>query len=178
MRTEFDEAIAVLEQGLRDCPDEHWESPLWEVKRTDAWIWPQNGEPEPGRTDETIQTFSHVWLVAYHCLFYLDFYTTTDTANFQTPEYIRGGVEEDPINEFGTTKFPDQVYPRELLLKYLDYGRTKLHHVLETVTEEELAAVCPPGHPWQGTTLAGLLQVNLSHVREHGGQIRNFLASR
>jgi hypothetical protein len=168
---EFDDAIDVLENALRNCPDDLWAASLWEVKRTDPWIWPSKGEPEPGRTDETIQVFSAVWMVAYHCLFYLDFYVTTDMSSFRTPEYIRGGVEEDPINEYGTARFPDAVYPRELLLRYLDHGRRRVHDVLASVTEEDLAKTCPPGHPWHGTSLADLLQVNLRHVREHGGQI-------
>jgi hypothetical protein len=174
---DFDEAIDRLEAALRACPDDLWEASLWEVKRSDPWIWPKSGEPEPGRTDETIQVFSAVWLVAYHCLFYLDFYTTTDMASFETPTYIRGGVEEDPINEHGTAKFPDPVYPRELLLRYLEHGRARVRNVIETVSEEQLAERCPPGHPWQGTTLADLLRVNLTHVREHGGQIAEFIAS-
>jgi hypothetical protein len=172
---EFDEAIGCLERALRTCPDELWESSLWEVKRTDPWIWPANGEPEPGRTDETIQVFSAVWVIAYHCLFYLDFYLTTDMATFATPDFIRGGVEEDPINEFGAAKFPEPVYPRELLLHYLDYGRSRAHQVISSLTDDELAQKCPPYHPHAGKTLAQLLQVNLDHIREHGGQIADFV---
>jgi hypothetical protein len=173
---DFDDAIDELEAALRECPDDLWEASLWEVKRTDAWIWPADNKPEPGRTDESIQVFSAVWVVAYHCLFYLDFYTTTDMASFETPEFIRGGVEEDPINEFGTAKFPEPVYPRELLLKYLDHGRARVRDVLSSATDEDLAKRCPTYHPHVGKTLAELLEVNLAHVREHGGQIRAFVA--
>lgn len=175
---EFDEAIDQLETALRDCSDELWEASLWEVKRTDPWIWPANDKPEPGRTDDSIQIFSAIWMVAYHCLFYLDFYLTTDMASFQTPEYIRGGVEEDPINEFGTAKFPDRVYPRDLLLEYLAYGRARARDVISSVTDSDLAKRCPPHHPHAGKTLDQLLRVNLAHVREHGGQIRDFLRGR
>ena len=115
-------------------------------------------------------------MVAYHCLFYLDFYVTTDMASFETPEYIRGGVEEDPINEFGTAKFPDQVYTPAVLLEYLDHGRSRARDVISGLTDEDLAKRCPSHHPHAGKTLAQLLQVNLAHVREHGGQIRSFLA--
>ena len=172
---EFDEAIDQLEHGLRACPDELWGASLWEVKRTDPWIWPANNDPEPGRTDESIQLFSAIWVVAYHCLFYLDFYLTTDTESFETPEYIRGGVEEDPINEFGTAKFPDPVYPRELLLRYLDHGRGRARDVISSLTDADLEKRCPPHHPYAGKTLAQLLQVNLAHIREHAGQIRGFI---
>jgi hypothetical protein len=175
---EFDEAIDQLETALCECPDGLWEASLWEVKRTDPWIWPADANPEPGRTDESIQIFSAIWMVAYHCLFYLDFYMTTDMESFETPKYIRGGVEEDPINEFGTAKFPDRVYPRELLLKYLDYGRARARDVISSLTDEDLTKPCPPYHPQAGKSLAELLQVNLAHVREHGGHIRAFLAAR
>ncbi len=171
----FDDAIDRLESALRACPDDLWGASVWEVKRTDPWIWPMNGEPEPGRTDETIQIFSAIWVVAYHCLFYLDFYVTTNMASFETPDYIRGGVEEDPINEFGTAKFPDPVYPRELLLRYLDYGRDRARDVISSLTPEQLAERCPPHHPHAGKTLRELLDVNLSHIREHGGQIAAFV---
>ena len=174
---EFDDAIDVLETALRACPDDLWGASLWEVKRTDPWIWPANNQPEPGRTDESIQVFSAIWTVAYHCLFYLDFYMTTETESFETPDYIRGGVEEDPINEFGTARFPDPVYPKELLLRYLDHGRERAHNVIASLTDEDVEKRCPPDHPWAGKTLAELLQVNLRHVREHGGQIRDFLAA-
>jgi hypothetical protein len=174
---EFEEAIDVLETALRECPDELWGASLWEVKRTDPWIWPANDQPEPGRTDESIQVFSAIWTVAYHCLFYLDFYMTTDMASFETPEYIRGGVEEDPINEFGTAKFPDPVYPRELLLRYLDYGRERARTVLASLSDDDVAKKCPHFHPHQGKTFEQLIQVNLAHVREHGGQIRDFVAA-
>jgi hypothetical protein len=172
---EFDDAIDRLEAALRECPDELWGASLWEVKRTDPWIWPANNQPEPGRTVQSIQIFSAIWVVAYHCLFYLDFYVTTDMASFSTPEYIRGGVEEDPINEHGTARFPDPVYPKELLLQYLAYGRERARNVISSLTDSDVEERCPPDHPWAGKTLAELLQVNLAHVREHGGQIRAFL---
>ena len=60
----------------------------------------------------------------------------------------------------------------------LDHGRTRAKNVLASVTSEDLAKTCPPYHPHAGKTLAELLQVNLAHVREHAGQIRDFVAKR
>jgi hypothetical protein len=173
---EFDDAIDQLEAALRACPDGLWEASLWRVERSDPWIWPPDDQPEPGRTDESIQVFSAVWMAAYHCLFYLDFYLTTDVDAFETPAYVRGGVEEDPLDESGAARFPDRVYPRDVLLRYLEYGRGRAREVIPSVTEAELATRCPPGHPHAGKTFAELLRVNLAHVRQHGGQIRDFLA--
>lgn len=174
---EFDEAIDVLERGLRDCPDDLWEAPMWEVKTTDAWIWPSDGsEPEPERTFESTQVFSSVWLIAYHCLWYLDFYLTTGTGGYESPAYVRGGPEEQGINEHGAAVLPDRVYPPDVLLRFLEHGRRRVHEVLPMLTDDALDERCPDWHPWAGTTLRELLRVNLKHVREHGGQIRDFLA--
>ena len=180
---EFDEAIDVIQRVLRECPPALWEGSLWKVERTEPGMWPENDQPEPGRTDQSIQVFSAVWKVAYHCLFYLDWYVTTEMlitprtpdGSFSTPDFIRGGVEEDPFNEDWTLRLPDQVYPRELLLRYLEYGRARAHRVISSLSEEDLAKKCSPYHPHAGKTLAQLLQINLEHLREHGGQIRTFL---
>ena len=183
---EFDEAIALLEAALRTCPDALWEASLWRVERTDPGMWPGNDQPEPGRTDGSIQVFSALWKVAYHCLFYLDWYVTTEMmatpitpeGSFVTPAFIRGGIEEDPFNENWTLKLPIHVYPRELLLQYLDYGGARARRVISSLTDDDLAKTCGPNHPHAGKTLEQLLRVNLAHVREHGDQIRRFLAAR
>ena len=96
--------------------------------------------------------------------------------SFATPEFIRGGVEEAPFNENWTLKLPNHVYRRELLLLYLDYGRARAHRVISSLTDEDLAKTCGREHPHAGKTLEQLLRINLAHLREHGGQIRRFLA--
>ena len=97
--------------------------------------------------------------------------------SFATPEFIRGGVEENPFNEDWTLKLPDHVYRRELLLEYLDYGRPRARHVISSLTDDDLEKTCGPTHPHAGKTLEQLLQINLAHLSEHGGQIRRFLAN-
>ena len=183
---EFDEAIDSLEAALRGCPDVLWEASLWKVERIDAGVWPRNDAPEPGRTDQSIQVFSALWKVAYHTLFYLDWYVTTEMmatpltpeGSFATPEFIRGGVEEDPFNADWTLKLPSHAYRRELLLQYLDYGRARVRRVISSSSDADLAKTCGPNHPHAGKTLRQLLYINLAHVREHGDQIRDFLTVR
>jgi hypothetical protein len=66
---EFAEAIDRLESALLACPDALWHTSMWHVPRSDPWVWPNAGtEPVPERTDESIQTFSAVAHIAYHCL--------------------------------------------------------------------------------------------------------------
>lgn len=183
---ELDRAIDVLEGAIQECPPALWEASLWKVERTEPGVWPANDQPEPGRTDGAVQVFSALWKVAYHTLFYLDWYLTADMlktpitpdGSFEPPVFIRGGVEEHPFNDDWTLRLPDHVYERELLLRYLNYGRRRARRIVPMLTEQDLAATCPRGHPHEGKTLAELHQVNLAHLREHGGQIKRFLAER
>lgn len=175
MVVEFDEAIDVLERALRECPDELWEAPAWRVLKTDPWVWPRPGvEPIEERTEESIQSFAAVWAVAYHCLWFLDFYSTVDISSFESPGYARGGPEEQSWPADGAAPLPAPVYPRDVLLRFLEHGRAKVRRVLPALTDEELAAELPAHHPHHGKTFQQLLGVNLAHVREHGGQLRAF----
>ncbi|MGH7759630.1 MAG: DinB family protein, partial [Candidatus Dormibacteria bacterium] len=172
----FRKAIGELEDSLRRCPDELWRASMWHVPRTDPWVWPKLGvEPVPERTDEAIQIFSAVASIAYHCLWFLDFYATTDPPGFRAPEYVRGGPEEMAWPGDGAAPLPPGVFPKEVLLRYLDYGRQRVEQRIAHATATELAAVCPPGHPQAGKSLVALLRVNLAHIREHARQISGFL---
>lgn len=173
---QFDEAIDDLERALRACPDELWEASAWRVNKTDLWVWPAEGvTPIAERTEESIQSLSAFWAVAYHCLWFLDFYTSTGTGGFESPEYVRGGPEEQGMAADGAAPLPAPVFPRAALLRYLDHGRRKVRGSIANVTEEELQALCPPWHPHRGKSLEQLLDVNLRHVRQHGGDLLAFL---
>ena len=173
---EFDSAIDDLVEALRTCPDDLWEASLWHVPKTDAWVWPAPGvEPIPERTEESIQQFSAFWVVAYHCLWFLDFYVTADGAGFESPEYVRGGPEEMPWPADGAAPLTDRVFSREALLAYADHGRAQVRRRIEEMADDDFDAVCPSNHPHAGKTLRGLLDVNLDHVREHGRQMLDFV---
>ena len=176
---QFDDAIDGLVQALRDCPGELWEASMWHVPRTDPWVWPAPGiEPVPERTDESIQQFSAVWAVGYHCLWFLDFYVTADGAGFESPTYVRGGPEEMAWPADGAAPLADRALTREALLAYAEHGRRRVRERILEMAEEEFAARCPPNHPHAGKTLIDLLTVNLAHLREHGGQLLAFVHER
>ena len=173
----FVAALDALERALLACPEELWAASVWPVRRTDPWVWPRDGvSPITERTDESIQQVSAFCNVAYHCLWFLDFYVTTDAAGFQSPEYVRGGPEEQGMAADGAVPVPLRpCYPREVLLAYLDHGRHRVLERIANATAAELAAACPRGHPHRGKSLRQLLEVNLDHVREHGGQLTAFV---
>ena len=179
MGERFEEAIDRLEAAVRDCPPHLWHESLWPVPRTDPWVWPQPGvEPVPERTDESIQRFSAFWCVAYHALFFLDLYATPIGRPFELPDDIKGGPEDLGFGADGAVAVPNETWPQEALVRYADHGRRKIRETLASVTDEDLARRCPNDHPRAGQTFGEVLQVNLAHVREHGGQLADFLAAR
>lgn len=173
----FDTAIADLERALQLCPEEAWEQSVWEVKQTDAWIWPAPGvQPISERTLESIQRMSHFWAVAYHCLWFLDQYTLPE---FEMPTKFveaRGGPEEIPFPAAdGAAPLPGPAIGRDVLLRYLAFGREQRHARIDSV---DMAAAVSSRHPHAGKTLADLYEVNLHHVREHGAQLLAFAETR
>lgn len=174
---QFDAAIDDLATALRICPDDAWEESLWEVKRTDGWIWPRPGvEPIPERTTQSIQRCAAFWAVAYHCIWFLDQYTLAD---FHMPTAFveaRGGPEELPFPaEDGAAPLPGPAISRDVMLRFLDFARRQLHERIGSVDMTESVA---QRHPHAGKTLGELYVVNLAHVREHGGQLLAFATSR
>ena len=171
----YDAALDVLEHALTACPDDRWHDSVWHVPRTDAWVWPQPGvEPVPERTDESIQRFSAFWCVAYHCLWFLDYYLTTGDDAYETPEYMQGGPEELGFAADGAVAVPNETWPREALLRHLEHGRRKAHDVIPRVPDEVLDRPCPNHHPRAGETFGQVWLVNVAHVEEHGAQLAAF----
>lgn len=173
----FDAAIADLERALQVCPEEAWEQSVWEVKQTDPWVWPPLGvQPIPERTLESIQRMSHFWAVAYHCIWFLDQYTLPD---FEMPTKFvdgRGGPEELPFPAAdGAAPLPGPAMSRDVLLRFLAYGRDQLHARISAV---DMGAAVSTHHPHAGKTLAELYEVNLDHLREHGGELLAFATTR
>ncbi len=173
----FDAAIADLEQALQICPEAAWEHSVWEVKQTDPWIWPAPGvEPIPERTLESIQRVSQFWAVAYHCIWFLDQYTLPDCEMPTKFVDARGGPEELPFPAAdGAVPLPGPAISRDVLLRYLAFGRDQLHARIGTV---DMTAPVSTHHPHAGKTLAQLYEVNLDHLREHGAQLLAFATAR
>ncbi len=121
---QFEAAIDGLEEALRDCPDELWEASMWHVPRTDPWVWPKPGtDPVRERTDESIQRFSAFWVVAYHCLWFLEFYLSADPSGFESPEFVRGGPRRWAGPRMVPLRCPTASSQRDALSAYADHGR-------------------------------------------------------
>ena len=145
---QFGAAIDMLENALLNCPDELWSGRMWNDRSM---------PPE----------FSEFWYVAYHTLFWLDFYLSGSPEGYSPPAPFTLD-EMDPAGVL-----PERQYTREELLAYLDHGRRKCRITLETLTDERARQLCQ--FPWGEVNFLGLILDNMRHVQEHGAQLNMFL---
>jgi hypothetical protein len=101
---QFGAAIDTLENAITTCPEDLWGD--------------RSRQPE-------------YWYVAYHTLFWLDYYTSESHENFRPPSPF--GLEEmDPAGVL-----PPRVYAKDELLTYLEYGREKSRAAIASLTDEK-----------------------------------------
>ena len=133
---QFGAAVDTLENAINACPDEHW-----------------------GDTDD----FHAYWYMAYHTIFWLDYYMTFDRDNFAPPKPFTMS-EMDPSGAL-----PDRVYTKAELLDYLAYGRKKSKEAILSFTEEKAAEQFKFGRV--DISYAQLLLYVMRHCQHHAAQL-------
>lgn len=147
---QFGAAIDMLDEALRDCPDELWEKPLW-------------GD-QPGQW--VAAGFSAFWYLGYHALFWLDLYLTGAEEGFAPPAPF-------DLVEMQAGETLPRTYTRPELLDYLGHCRQKCRETIAGMTSQQAQRTCRFG--WGEVPFAELQLYNLRHVQEHGAQLRLFL---
>jgi hypothetical protein len=142
-------SIEMLENAIGACPESLWSD--------------RSREPQ-------------VWYLAYHTLFWLDFYLTGKEDEYQPPPPF--GLEElDPASIL-----PERVYTREELLHYLDYCRKKAKRMLAALSDgnpgtkvQETRFQRPRySFRWGKVSWVELQIYNLRHV-QHGAAQMNLI---
>ena len=138
---QFGATIETLEGIISACPDRLWSD--------------RAKQPE-------------FWYLAYHTLFWLDFYLSDSPDSFTPPPPF--GLEElDPEGAL-----PERPYGKSELLAYLEHGRAKCRARIAGLTEAEARRRFPL---FSGLELeiAELLLYNLRHVQHHSAQLNLIL---
>ena len=138
--SQFGAAIDALENAIRACPESLW-------------------------SDQS--RYHQFWHMAYHNLFWLDYYLTENPAEYESPESF--GLEElDPSGGR-----PKRVYTQTELLDYLEHCRRKCQRTIRDMTEERA------GRPYElsktGLTHGELLLYNMRHVQHNTAQMNLLL---
>ncbi|MBU8933550.1 MAG: DinB family protein [candidate division Zixibacteria bacterium] len=137
---QFGAAIDMLENAIVACPKEIW-----------------GDRPGP-------QEF---WYIAYHTLFFLDYYMSESSEGF-APSAPFTLSELDPAGAF-----PDRVYTKDELLTYLKHGRNKCRARIEGLNDQTAHQRC--GFERPEITVAELLLYKMRHVQHHAAQLNLIL---
>ena len=136
IRQQFHAAIDMLGNAIEACPDSVWSG--------------QRQRP--------------FWYLAFHVLFFLNLYLSSE-----------GESRFHPPPPFGLTELadgcvpPERAYRKDELLGYLEHCRKKLDAVMAGMTEAWVASPCP--FDYRAMSNGELLLYNMRHVQHHAAQL-------
>jgi hypothetical protein len=133
---QFGAALDMFENALEKCPDSLW-----------------NGEDK-------------FWYIAFHTLFYTDYYLDLDPDKFHPPAPFT-------LSEFSEDEMPDRVYDKETLIEYTGHCREKCRKLLSGFTKEIAEFVWK--NKWKSYSMFELIIYNMRHVQHHTGQLNLLL---
>jgi hypothetical protein len=112
-------------------------------------------------------TSTKFWYNAYHCLFFLDYYLSDNPDSFMPPAPFT-------LSEFDPSGImPEEVYTKEVLLKYLAFCRNKCHIKLANITQEGLEERFINSR--RNYNVLEILIYNMRHVQHHAAQLNLLL---
>jgi DinB superfamily len=117
-----------------------------------------------GRRSRVANDIVGFWYLAYHTLFFLDFYLSDSMEDFGPP----APFNRDEFDPAGL--LPERPYSTEVLLGYLSHCRRKCFLFIDSLTDEK--ARQPSGQrPELKLSVAELLLDNMRHVQHHAAQL-------
>lgn len=134
---QFGASIDMLENAVAECPEKLWNSE------------------------------SGFWYIAYHTLFFLDYYLTDEPEKFMPPAPFT-------LSEFDQEgKLPERVYSKEELLKYIGHCRKKCRDLIAGLTEENSTRRFK--NEYRDYNIIEILIYNMRHVQHHMAQLNLLL---
>ena len=134
---QFGASIDMLENAIKLCPSEFW------------------------------NTEKKFWYIAYHSLFWLDYYLTLDPKEFKPPTPYT-------LSEFDPNgAMPNRIYSKEELISYLQYSRNKCKDLISNMTGE--IATSRWKNDYKDYPVLEILLYNMRHVQHHTAQLNLLL---
>jgi DinB superfamily len=135
--TQFGASLEMLENAITICPEAHWNTDL------------------------------KFWYTSYHCIFWTDYFLTTEPKTFEPPTPFT-------LSEFDPTgKKPDRVYTKTELLVYLRHCQQKAFNLISGLTTERLNDRWI--NDYKNYSLLEILLYNLRHIQHHSAQLNLLL---
>ncbi len=134
---QFGASIDMLENAVKLCPSEFWD------------------------------TEKKFWYMAYHSLFWLDYYLTLDPTEFEPPAPYT-------LSEFDPNgAMPNRTYTKKELISYLQYSRNKCKNLISNMTDE--IATSRWKNDYKDYPVLEILLYNMRHVQHHAAQLNLLL---
>ena len=135
--SQFGASLDMLENAIVMCPDEEWDSPL------------------------------NFWYTSYHCLFWTDYYLTSEPDHFAPPTPFT-------LSEFDPSGIqPDRTYTKAEVLWYLEHCRSKSNQLISQLTVERLYARWI--NAYKNFSLLEIILYNIRHIQHHSAQLNLLL---
>jgi hypothetical protein len=139
---QFEAAFCTLNACIDRCPDTLWNQPVGSFP---------------------------VSLVAFHTLFFADFYLEADESSFKSQPFHADHAAIFADYEQLEYREPVSRYEKGFIKAYLDYCRQKALKVIGAETEDSLNG--PSGFARRTCTRAELHVYNMRHIQHHAAQI-------
>ncbi|WP_228237912.1 DinB family protein [Allomuricauda sp. M10] len=107
------------------------------------------------------------WYNAYHCIFFLDYYLTLDTANYAPPPPFDESEFED--------RMPERTYTKVEVLDYLNFCRDKCKTFISGLSEDLGEVYWINQSKTMDYNVIEILLYNMRHVQHHAAQLNLIL---
>ncbi len=151
---EFGAAIDMFENAIVKCPEHLWTYNYSTGKDT----------LNAGHIDEVRSSY---WYIAFHTLFFLDYYLESDPADFKMSETFN--IKEEDIDEV----MPDRIFTKDELLTYVKHCREKARKLISGFTDKTFTARWIDQYRNYG--MYEMQFYNMRHVMHHTGQLNMLL---
>ena len=175
----IEQALDLLTAAVRDCTDELWEAPMWDVAAPgsdDEFFdadWQPITDPAQRRAlgERWVERRSTPWSVAWHALECLDYDLSGDFGPWMPPPPFAGHPHFRDLPSLPVA------WSRDEIVAYIDYCRGRVRDTLTGMTEETAATPLPSSHRYGGQPYAWIITSFVGHTTEHASQIRQFITS-
>ena len=151
---QFGAAIDMFENAIAKAPEQ-------------LWTYNYSTGKDTLNAKHIDEVRSSYWYIAFHTLFFTDYYLDMDPDKFKMPAPFK--IKEEDIDEV----MPEKIYTKEELLAYVSHCRNKLHNLLKDMDEAKAAHRWK--NPWKDYSMIEITMYNMRHVMHHTGQLNMML---
>jgi hypothetical protein len=185
LESNVDRALGLMEAAVRDCSEELWRTPMWEVPDLpDSEVRNPAGDlvTDPTARHALVQLYATPWAISWHALERFDFMLTGGFVPWEIWPGFRGrtgwtppparSVWHRPYGGLDVTTLSEP-WSRLDVLDFAASCRARVAETLEGLTEEQATTrIGRRREPYVARVID-----KMGHVIEHGAQIRQFITA-